>query len=412
MVTNNRPTAGLQGTPRATSPACRGDRQPLPTRVDILVVGGGLAGCATAYYLAKAGAEVLVVERDDINMHASGSNAGSIHAQIPHLTFIEEGDDWARTFAPTIPLLLASIDIWKGLSAELGSDLEVATPGGLLVAETEQQMRDVERKAAIERSHGMTIELVGRDDLRRLAPYVGEQMIGGAFSPQEGKANPLKATPAFAAAARRLGARIATGCEVTGTLRQPDGCFRLSTSHGEVTARRLVNAAGANAGSVAAMLGLRLPLLAEAIQVSVSEPAAPLVSHLVYFAGGRLTLKQSAQGTCLIGGGWPAAWSRRNGRPVVSLRSLRDNLRIACHVVPALAGLQLVRTWPAIVNGTADWKPVLGAVPGIPGYYMNFFPWLGFSAGPIAARIVADIVLGKDPGWDMRLFGAERYGIG
>ncbi len=71
-----------------------------------------------------------------------------------------------------------------------------------------------------------------------------------------------------------------------------------------------------------------------------------------------------------------------------------------------------MRTWPAIVNGTADWKPVLGAIAGIPGFYMNFFPWLGFSAGPIAARIVADIVLGKDPGWDMRLFGAGRYGIG
>ncbi len=137
MVINDRPTEGLQGTPRAAAPADVATGSRCPRSVDILVVGGGLAGCATAYYLAKAGAEVLVVERDDINMHASGSNAGSIHAQIPHLPFVEEGDDWARTFAPTIPLLLASIDIWKGLSAELGSDLEVATPGGLLVAETE-----------------------------------------------------------------------------------------------------------------------------------------------------------------------------------------------------------------------------------------------------------------------------------
>ncbi len=378
-------------------------------RSDVLVIGGGLAGCATAYYLAREGVEVLLVERHDLNTQASGSNAGSIHAQIPHLPFVEEGDAWARTFAPTIGLLLASIRMWQELGAELGQDLEVSTPGGLLVAETDQQMRDVARKAAIERSQGMQIELLGQADLRRLAPYLSERMIGGAFSPQEGKANPLKATPAYAAAARRHGAEIMTFTEVT-RINAETGGYRVATSRGAITASRIVDCAGADAGRIAGMLGIELPIEGHAIQVSVTEPAEPLIEHLLYFAGGRLTLKQLANGTCLIGGGWPAAVSATTGHPITNLRSLRDNLRIATHVVPALERINLVRTWPAIVNGTADWKPILGEIPGHEGFFINMFPWLGFSAGPIAARTVADLMLGKQPPFDLSAFSALRYG--
>ena len=116
-------------------------------RRDVLIVGGGLAGAATAYYLAREGVEVTLVERFDLNTQASGSNAGSLHAQIPH----EPSSSRARTgraiFAPTIPLMLESIRLWQGLEAELGADLEVSLDGGLLVAESEAQLRDIERKA-------------------------------------------------------------------------------------------------------------------------------------------------------------------------------------------------------------------------------------------------------------------------
>src|SRR5215475_2369792 len=112
---------------------------------DILIVGGGLAGSAAAYYLAREGAEVLVIERYDLNTQASGSNAGSLHAQIPHEPFLLEGEGWARRFAPVVPLLVESIALWKALSEELDVDLEVSTPGGLLVAETGGEMRDIRR---------------------------------------------------------------------------------------------------------------------------------------------------------------------------------------------------------------------------------------------------------------------------
>jgi glycine/D-amino acid oxidase-like deaminating enzyme len=143
------------------------------------------------------------------------------------------------------------------------------------------------------------------------------------------------------------------------------------------------------------MLGVELSVDGHLIQVSVTEPVEPLISHLVYFAGDMLTLKQARNGSLLIGGGWPAAWSSATARPVVNPRSLVANLRAAHAVVPRVASVRLLRTWPATVNGTRDWLPLLGEVPGRPGLFINMFPWMGFTAGPIAARITADRVLGR-----------------
>src|SRR5262249_41891096 len=135
---------------------------------DVLIIGGGLAGTATAYYLAREGVEVILVERLDLSTQASGSNAGSLHLQIPYPEFISEGEDWARVFIQATPVMRESIRLWQGLEAELGIDLEVSIEGGLLVAETEEQMRHIARKAEIERAAGLQIELVSRTELRRI----------------------------------------------------------------------------------------------------------------------------------------------------------------------------------------------------------------------------------------------------
>ena len=368
---------------------------------DVIVIGGGLAGCATAYYLARDGVSVTVLERSELNTQASGSNAGSLHAQIPHDPFVNRGPQWAQTFAPTIGLLRRSIDVWRGLANELDADLEVSLKGGLLVATSDVQMEAIAAKAQVERSQGLDVHLLDRAGVSAMAPYLSNAIIGGAFCPGEGKANPLAATLAYARAARGYGARFERHAEVTHIEQTRDG-FEITTSSGVHRARRVVDAAGADAGKIAALLGISIDVQGFAIQVAVTERVAPLIPHLVYSAGDKLTLKQNQSGSILIGGGWPARWHSR-GHPSTDPDSLERNMAVALAAVPALGALRVVRTWAAVVNGTDDWKPILGEVPGTPGFFINFFPWMGFTAGPVVARIIASLVQGKPAPFDVDL---------
>ena len=361
---------------------------------EVAVIGGGLAGCAAAYYLAADGISVTLLDSDELNTRASGSNAGNLHAQIPHDTFVQLGEKWAQGFEPVLRLFQASIELWQQAEERLQADLEVAMQGGLLVASDTAQMRQIERKAQFERSAGLQVELLDRDALRSLAPYVSDRMIGGAFCPGEGKANPLVAATAFGEAAERLGARILRRTPVLGLAQEGDG-YVLQTHSGRLRARRVINAAGADADTLCAHLGVRLQLQRYPIQVSVTEPVEPLVKHLLYYAGAPLTMKQTRIGTIVIGGGWPAQVDAR-GRPVADPLSLAANLGVALEVVPALAPINIVRTWAAIVNGTEDWRPQLGEVPGRPGFFLCYVPWMGFTAGPAAAWLVSRLVQGRD----------------
>ncbi|MDO9489714.1 MAG: FAD-binding oxidoreductase [Sphingomonadaceae bacterium] len=371
---------------------------------DVIVIGGGLAGCATAYYLARDGVAVTLLEAGELNALASGSNAGSLHAQIPHDPFIHNGPDWATNFVPAIRLFKASLELWRGLESELGTDLEIGIGGGLLVASTEAEMRQIAAKAHIERSAGLEIELLDRDTLHRTAPYLSPSAIGGAFCPEEGKANPLLVAPAFAAAARTHGAQVMTSLGAVRIARGADG-YSVTAGSTSFAARRLVIAAGIATGELVEQLGGHIDIQGFAIQANVTEPAEKFLPHLVYCAGEKLTMKQTRTGTVLIGGGWAARRDAR-GRPVADPASLAANLAVARKVVPAIASLQIVRTWAAIVNGTEDWLPILGELPGSPGAFVNYVPWMGFTGGPAAARAIASLVQGRahELAFDMKPF--------
>jgi sarcosine oxidase, subunit beta len=375
-------------------------------RAEVVVIGGGVTGAAAAYYLARAGVEVTLVERHDLNTQASGRNAGGLHGQIQFEPFVELGEDWAHSFGPSLALLRESIGLWQALERELGADLEVNVCGGLMVAETDEQLRVLERKAAVDRAHGGSVELLERDELRRVAPYVSARMAGGLLCALEGKANPLLAAPALARAARGNGASLLPHTEVREIESTPSG-FRVATSAGTIECGRVLDCAGVEVGNVAALAGEPFPVEAHPIQLYATEAVPPLVRHLLYFAGGPLTLKQAKYGSLLIGGGWPARVGV-GGRLAVDVDSLGSNLRLAIEVVPQVEDADVLRGWPGICPGLPDQRPVLGELAGVPGFVVAMFPFLGFSAGPVMGRIAAALVRGQDPGHDLSPFTPAR----
>lgn len=362
---------------------------------ECIVIGGGIAGLSCAWYLARDGVDVVLVEAGDLGAQASGANAGSMHLQIQYPEFAAYGEEWARAYAPTLQFLAASIDMWQGLSDEVGEDLQVKLGGGLVVASNDDQMRLIEAKARIEASVGVETEILDRGALLAEAPYLSDAAIGGGFCRREGKANPLRATPAIAESAERAGVRIYRDTRVTGITRTKPG-FIVETARGSIRAGRIVNAAGARAGDIARMLGLEIEIAGFPIQVTITEAVAPIIPHLVYSAAGKLSLKQAVNGGCVIGGGW-AARLRGDGSHVTDPTSLAGNMVMAAGVVPAMTQARALRSWTAWVNGTPDWRPILGEVPGCAGAFLAIFPWVGFSAGPATGRVVADLVQGRAP---------------
>jgi sarcosine oxidase subunit beta len=336
-----------------------------------------------------------VLDKGVVNGVASGANAGSLHVQIPHDPFVNLGDEWAEGFAPVIPLLLDSLELWRGIEKELGTDLDIDMKGGILVAASDHEMRDIERKAALERRMGVEVEILSRSDLLARAPYLSGHLVGGAYCPTEGKANPLVCAPSFANANEALGVDLRTGTEVLG-LERSGRTSVISTSGGPVAGKSVINAAGAAAGTISAMLGMTIEVQSFPIQLSVTVPARPLVDHLIYAAAEKLTLKQTRQGAVVIGGGWSADLDSK-GRPVCNVDHLARNIGLALDVVPALASLELLRSWAAFVNGNASWRPIIGEAAGHPGFFIAYVPWIGFTASLATAFAVADMALGKEP---------------
>lgn len=364
----------------------------LPADTDVLVIGGGLAGCALAYYLARDGVSVTLLERDELNRGASGTNAGSFHLQIAihQLTGLEV-DSLAGRLLTEIRLYVEGAKLWDELESELGGSLEMHTTGGLMIAETDAELALLHAKQRIEQEAGLETHVLEGEELRSFAPFLAQDLKGATYCPAEGHANPLLAAPLYALRAAEAGAAIRTGAGVHTIQAEENGGFAVQTSRGSIRAARVVNATGGWINEIAAMVGLTHPVRRDGLHVNVTEPRERLITPLIQHIGRRLTLKQASNNTFIIGGGWPSLAVGANGQYRTVWESTAGNVAIAVRVVPALSGVRLLRTWSGALAFTDDLEPLVGASQRVPGYF-TCMATTGFTLGPLMSRMLAETI--------------------
>ncbi len=377
-----------------------------PIRTGTLVIGAGIVGLCTARELALAGEDVIVLERNQPHAEASGANAGSLHVQFQTFGFPDlHSREAVRAPVSTLALQRDSVNLWAALAAGLGVDIEVAIEGGLTVADDAASLAHLQRKVELEREAGLQMEMLSGEQARALAPWLSPAVIAASLSRDEGKINPLKAAPALRAAAAAAGARIEARTRVLAISHDASG-FTVRTDRGSFLAARVVNAAGAWAGAVAALAGDTLPVRQNPIQMLVTEAMPPVIPYHLAHATRRLTLKQAANGNLIVGGGWKAAWDPHAGRTRPTLQGVSGNLAVVLRMLPGLGALQVIRSWTGVAFVT---PPAIGASPRLPGLY-HAVVQNGMTLGPAIGRAGAALVLGRAPEHDLSAFSPARFG--
>lgn len=371
-------------------------------RPDVLVVGAGITGMMAAIHLAEGGASVVIVDAGD--NAGTWANAGSLHVQMQS-RFMRLYPDQVPAIEASLPLYRAAAEEWVRLDARYGP-FELVRHGGLMLAEGTDQLAFLEAKARREEAMGLAVELLDRPALDRLAPWLGQQIIGAELCRDEGKLNPLIANARIFAHAAALGLTVTTD-----RIRVIDEMGQGVIATGERAtygAAQAVVAAAWGAGEVVRGLGIAIPTRAEPLHMNITEAAAPQIRHLIQHAERSITLKQLAGGQIVIGGGWPAQGRGQDVPPAVLARSLVGNVALGARLVPSIGGLRVVRTW-AGMNTTIDGGSVIGRLPRCPRVIMALSGDAGYTLGPLVARMAAAVVTGGTPPQDVRPYSPQRF---
>ena len=346
---------------------------------DVVVIGGGIHGCSTALHLAMRGLKPVLVEKDYAGRHASGVNAGGVR-------------QLARDLAE-IPLSISSMALWEQIEGLVGDDCGFESHGTVLVAENDSELESFSARVDDLRLKGFTHEeLIDRAELRRLVPAVSDECPGGVVSRRDGAADPFRTTQAFRKRAIEKGAEVIEGVTVTG-LERVGSVWRVETSDGPIEAPKVVNAAGAWADRIAAMLGEPVPLTVVAPMLMVTSRLPAFIRPVVILRGRKLSFKQLGNGTVVIGGGHLATPHPDRNETVLDWDKLAISARTVWELFPLMRQATIVRAWAGIEAYMPDSIPVVGPSGTSEGVFHQFgFSTHGFQLGPGTGAVIAELV--------------------
>jgi sarcosine oxidase subunit beta len=370
---------------------------------DVVVVGGGVVGASAAYHIAAAGAgRVLLLERADrLAAGSTGACAGGFRYQF--------------SSEVNVRLSQASVPMIVGFSQEHGLPLDVAQDGYLFLVRGEALWRDFVAAHELQRALGVEAELLPPEEAAALVPGISlEGVVGAAFGPRDGIADPSGLTQGYATLARRAGAELELGVEVTAVRASAGRITGVETSRGPVDAPVVVNAAGPWAGLLAATVGIELPLepVPRHVLVTGAFPGAPERRTLVIDAATSFYLHREGPGVLMGMGraGETASFDTTTDETFVA----DELLPTAVRVFPPLEAAAIEHSWVGLYEMTPDRHPILGPAPGVEGFYLaNGFSGHGFQHAPIVGKLLAEmIVQGRARTVDVSSLGLDRFSRG
>lgn len=360
-----------------------------------VVVGAGIVGAACAFFMAKGGLDVTVVDRNPLGSGTTSRGEGNLLLSD-------------KAPGPEFRLMQLSRALWLEVAGELGRDaIELDEKGGLVVAGSPSALADLRAFAHAQSSVGIRCE--EPSDLARIEPHLNPETAGGIFYPEDMQLQPVLTTAHLLSAARARGATLRTGWSATGRRTDSTGATTaLITDRGDIPAEVIVNAAGTWGGEFSNLLGAPIPVLPRRGFVLVTEPLPPMIRHKVYSADYVANVASSAEdlemscvvegtrgGTVLIGASRERVGFDTSMRPEI----VKELARQAIEIFPFLAKVSLLRTYLGFRPYCPDHLPVIGADPRSPGvYHACGHEGAGIGLAAATGHLIAQEILGVSPG--------------
>jgi heterotetrameric sarcosine oxidase beta subunit len=369
---------------------------------DLVIIGGGCMGASVAYHLARRGVtDVILVEREKLlGAGSTGRNAGGVRHQ-----FSNEAN---------IRLSIESIGVFERFAEEVGGELTFHQDGYLFLLSRPASVEQFRRNMELQRRLGVDVSWLAPDEAARLASGVNmDGVIGATYCARDGITDPNGVTMGFARSAQAAGVTIRRETEVTGIRLEHGRIAGVETTSGPIATPAIVNAAGPHARLVGAMAGVEIPVDPYRRHIFIAQPGGGAVpASFIMVIDFETTFYFHREGAgVLFGMGDP------DEGPTFDMTVQWDFLpvvtEIAARRLPALEDAPVSHAWAGLYEVTPDANPIIGEAPDLPGFFLiNGFSGHGFQHSPAAGRILADLITGHDPRFDLAPFAPDRFGHG
>lgn len=372
----------------------------LNNKANVIIIGSGIIGNATAYNLAKEGYSVIVLEKGDhIGNGGSTRNGGGVRQSGRH--------------PAELTLAMYGVkNLWPTLSQELGVDIEYYQEGNLRLGKTDDNLKVLQGLTTRAKSQGLDVNMITGDEAREINSFLSDDVVGASWCPTDGHANPLLATLAYYKKARELGARYITGEEVTEIRKVKGIAKKVLTANGNVyEGDRIILAAGYASRKIAQTIGIDIPLKQVLLEVLVTEPQPEMFYQMLGTAEADFYGHQSTHGSFVFGGtsGLDAYAIEDENIPSISTTA-SCICRGIIKYFPNLKNLKIIRTWSGYIDDCADHIPVISHCEEAPGLILACgFSGHGFGIAPSVGMLLSEMAMDREPTLNIKPFRYDRF---